>query len=77
MPMTTRNCLARVRSMIEVIRLSSGPALVERNRAMAEGYMLSLLDCGLIERVHYEQLTREAEQAVRDWQPGHGSLLDI
>lgn len=58
--------------MIEVIRLSPGPALVERNRAMVEGYMLSLLDCGLIERVHYEQLTREAEQAVRDCNPDTG-----
>lgn len=77
MPLTSRNCLARARSMIEVIRLSSGPALLERNKAVAEGYMLSLLDCGLIERVHYEQLSREADQAVRDWQPGHEPTLDL
>lgn len=67
MPLTTRNALARARSMIEVIRLSTAQGLVDRNQAVAEGYILSLLDSGLIERVHFDQLSQEVEQAVSGW----------
>lgn len=74
--LTTRNALARARSMIEVIRLSTAHGLVDRNKAVAEGYILSLLDCGLIERVHFDQLTNEAEEAVSSWsaKPGLATL---
>jgi hypothetical protein len=67
MHMTNRSAVARARSMIEVIRRSLVPGLAERNKVMADGYIESLFDCGLIERTQYEDLKAEAELALTAW----------
>ncbi|RJX81276.1 hypothetical protein [Pseudomonas sp. LS-2] len=67
MHMTNHSAVARARSMIEVIRRSLVPGLAERNKAMADGYIESIFDCGLIERTQYEELRAEAEIALTAW----------
>lgn len=64
---TNRSALASARSLIEVIRNSRSLGLAERNTAMAERYIALLLDCGLIDRPQFEELTVEAEMAFSRW----------
>jgi hypothetical protein len=75
--MTSCVAITRAHLMIEVIRQSVAPGLAERNKAVAEGYIASLLDCGLIDRDQYEDLTVAAELALTHWaiKPGLGSHL--
>lgn len=54
--------------MIEIIRQSLAEGLAERNKSMADDYIISLLDCGLIERDQFEELTAESELAVANWE---------
>lgn len=67
MPMTHVTAMARARAMIQTIRYSLVPGLVERNREMAERYALSLLECGLIKRNEYEDLMVEIEMEFSRW----------
>ena len=67
MRMTNRSAVARARTMIEIIRQSLVEGLAERNKAMADGYVISLLDCGLIERGQFDELIAESELALTNW----------
>jgi hypothetical protein len=61
---TNRSAVARARTMIAIIRQSLVEGLAERNKAMADGYVISLLDCGLIERGQFDELIAESELAL-------------
>ena len=65
--MTNRSAVERARSMIVAILQSPVPGLAERNKTVADGYIISLLDCGLIERNQYEELRIQAELALSRW----------
>ena len=69
MTMSNRSAMARDRSMIEMISLSIGEALAERNVWMAKGYVTSLLDCGLIDHARFDAVNQQAEMALRAWRP--------
>ena len=62
--MTTRNAVARARWMIQLIGDSRVLGLAESKAARARGYIVSLCDCGLLDRLQYEALTVEAELAL-------------
>lgn len=64
MHITTRNALARVHSMIDMIGDDELLGLAERKTVKARGYIVSLRDCGLVDRLQYEALTVEAELAL-------------
>lgn len=74
MLMTNRSAVARARTMIEIIRQSLVVGLAERNKAMADGYVVSLLDCGLIERGQFDELIAESELALTNWQTPRNDL---
>lgn len=65
--MTNHSAMTRARSMIELVRRSMLPGLAERNKAVANAYIASLLDCGLIDRNQFEDLTVETELALNGW----------
>jgi hypothetical protein len=69
MMMSNRSAIAPARSMIEVISLSVGEGLAERNAWMAKGYVTSLLDCSLIDQAQFDALNEQAETALRAWRP--------
>jgi hypothetical protein len=69
MTMSNRSAMARARSMIEVISLSIGEGLAERNAWIAKGYVSSLLDSSLIDQTQFEALNEQAETALRAWRP--------
>ena len=71
MSMTNRSAVARAQSMIEVVRSSLALGLAERNKAMAEEYIASLFESGLIHREQMEDLTTEAELAFTLWTMEH------
>lgn len=51
--MTTRNAVARARWMIQLIGDSRVLGLAESKAARARGYIVSLRDCGLLDRLQY------------------------
>ncbi|MFK3973758.1 hypothetical protein ACI2KS_23885 [Pseudomonas sp. NPDC087358] len=67
MNMTNITAMARARSMIEVICHSLVPGLAYRNKEMADGYIASIYDAGLIDRNQFEDLKAEVEMAFTTW----------
>jgi len=75
--MTNEAAANNAQAMIQIIRDSLTDGLAEYNTLQANAYIVSLLECRLIERARFESLMVDKRAARSAWTPKKGKRCHL